>query len=1477
MTDTRDNALAVIGLACRLPLGDDPREVWRNLADGVEAIRTFSDDELREAGVDPALLADPMYVKAAPCIDGVEDFDAAFFGFTPREAEILDPQQRALLECAYRALEDAGRARIDRLGDIGIYVGVSSSSYVNHLATRPDVVDAMGLMALSIANDKDFVASQIAYRLNLTGPAVNIATACSTSLVAIHAACGALLNYECDLALAGGASVRARQVEGYLHQDGGVLSPDGHCRPFSAQAAGTIGGSGAAMVLLKRLEDALADGDAIYAVVAGSAVNNDGSDKLGFTAPSMTRQARVVREALAVAGIEARDVGYVEAHGTATPLGDPVEIAALAEAHGDARSRCAIGSIKSNIGHLDAAAGVAGFVKTALSIEAGEIAPSLHYDAPNPQIDFARSRFFVAAGRQPWPLAGPRRAGVSSFGIGGTNAHVVLEQAPALPRRTDAAPRDEIFVVSAKHPQALAATRDRLAAAIGELPAGAFADASHSLVDGRPAYAERAALVAATPQAVRDGRWIEGRGAEPCKVAWLFPGQGSQHVGMARGLYAAEPVFRDTIDRCADWVRRHAGWDLVDLIWPADAAGRERSQTELGQTQRTQVAVFAVEIALARLWLSLGAEPDLMLGHSLGEYVVACVAGVVSLDDALRLVEARGRLVGMLPPGAMLGIPLGAGDVRPLLGDGIELCAINAPGHCTLGGPVDAIAALEARLARDGVKATRLETSHAFHTAALQPILGAFRDIVASIDLRAPRLPYVSAATGRRIEATEARDPDYWVRHLRETVDFAGAMRTLAEQPGTWRYLDVGPGGGAASLARHNGIDASSIVRSLPHRHDETCARRAWLNAVARLWCDGVDLELTLLHAGSERRRVHLPGYAFHRTRHWIEPAEPHEISAAQHALADALPLHRCTWRPYAPTPGDVLPQRNRLVFADVDGRLQRALHGVEGVVRVAVGDAFERDTAGHYQIRPDVRGDYLRLFDDLRLRRLPIDEIVYGWPLDMPSRCDGLDCLVGLQDDLATLVSACKRKLSATPIAVCVLTRNAFQIGGADPVLPEQRGLAAMLTVLAQEEPDWRCRVVDVGDAVDTRGLRRALADDATERGARVVALRGNHAWLPGFERIARAAGSDDPYPGRCVVVIGGLGAIGSEFVVKLAGRGARTVAIGRRAEASLAAAPALRLARLRDAGLVDYRATDVGDPDALRSVLRDIADRHGGIDLVVNAAAAMDADAYVALADCDAQAFARHNRAKVEGCLALIDAAAGADVRRVVLMSSLAGTLGGLGMGPYAAANAYMDGLVEAPWLRHLPGDWYAVAWDGLVAAPADVGNGNAFHADAALDLVATLVTTHAPGFYLASHDDIDRRWRRWGAGQPQQETLRGAAARDAAHGDYVEPANGTEQLVAEAYEALIGIRPIGARDDFFALGGDSLLATQLCSRLRRACAVDLPIAAIFEYPVVADLAVQILLDKGAAAVGDAELLALVQSVEDLDEAALRELLAE
>jgi phthiocerol/phenolphthiocerol synthesis type-I polyketide synthase E len=864
--------VAIIGMACRFPGAANAGQFWQNIRGGVESVSFFTDDELMHSGVARDVLRNPSYVKAKAILDGIEMFDAPFFGMTPRETEITDPQQRVFLECAFEALENAGYDAEAYEGLIGVYAGMGREGYAQNLYAVAGVTQSVGDLRFHIGNDKNHLATFASYKLNLRGPSLSIQTACSTSLVAVHLACQSLVGGECDIALAGGVSIDIPQKSGYFYQEGGILSVDGHCRSFDERASGTVGGSGVGLVVLKRMADALADGDLIQAVIKGSAVNNDGSSKVGYTAPSIDGQAKVIAEAQFIAGIPAETITYIEAHGTATQLGDPVEIAALTQVFRKETAKknfCAIGSVKANIGHLDTAAGVAGIIKTVLALKHGYLTPSLHFEKPNPRIDFENSPFYVNTKLSEWKSNGtPRRAGVSSFGMGGTNVHIIVEEAPQLPVSGPSQPC-QLIVLSAKTETALKAAAKNLVADLKDWPAANLADVAYTLQVGRRALSHRLALVGRGHDDVAraleqtNGRVMVDRHDPRYRpVVFMFPGQGAQYVNMARELYEAEPSFRATADECLRLLKPHLGFELRDVLYPVDNS--DEATQSLNQTGAAQPALFVIEYALAKLWMSWGVQPDAMMGHSIGEYVAACLSGVFSLSDALALVATRGRLMQSLPAGAMLAVALPENEVLPLLDHELSLAVVNGSSQCVISGTTQAVSKLESRLAEEKIDCQRLRTSHAFHSTMMEPILEEFTKTAAKIQLNPPQVPFISNVTGTWIQATDATDPHYWATHLRNTVRFAGGIAELSKESERL-YLEVGPSRTLTALV-------GNAIASLGRQRDGRSDLERLLEAAGRLWVAGARIDWKRMYDGQTRHRVPLSTYPFDRKRYWIEP-----------------------------------------------------------------------------------------------------------------------------------------------------------------------------------------------------------------------------------------------------------------------------------------------------------------------------------------------------------------------------------------------------------------------------------------------------------------------------------------------------------------------------------------------------------------------------------------------------------------------------
>ncbi|NEO86252.1 MAG: amino acid adenylation domain-containing protein [Spirulina sp. SIO3F2] len=918
---TAQDGIAIIGMVGRFPGADTIEQLWDNLCAGRESI-TFFPKEAIDASVDPELRDDESYIPAKGILDGAETFDASFFGITPREAEIIDPQARVFLELAHEALETVGYTPERYSGQIGLYAGSGPNTYFEqHICGRPEIVNRLGAFPTQVATEKDYVTTRAAYKLNLTGPVMSIVTACSTSLVATIQACRALLNYECDTALAGGVSVTTPQNTGYLHLEGGMLSPDGRCRPFDANAQGTTFNNGAGIVVLKRLGEAIDDGDRIYAVIKGMGMNNDGADKVSFTAPSVNGQAKAIAMAQNMAGFSPETISYVEAHGTATPMGDPIEIEALTQAfrlQTEAKQFCAIGSIKSNIGHAVAAAGVAGLIKTALSLYHQKLPPSLGFDSPNPHIDFESSPFYVNSTLQNWPAEGetPRRAGVSSFGVGGTNAHVVLEAAPTLEPSSHSRP-GQLLLLSAKTPTALTQAADNLQHYLQTHPETPLADIAATLQRGRKGFNHRQFWVCrdradtlamfAQPDPKRTGqRQTQQRNPE---VVFMFPGQGSQYVDMGLNLYRTEPVFREALDRCVDCMTPLLQRDLRNILYPSlqsehpTAAVLEQSASLLKQTQYTQPALFAVEYALAQLWLSWGIQPAALIGHSIGEFVAATISGVLSLEDAIMLVVRRGQMMWDLPAGSMLLVRSPAAEVAPRLSGESAIAAINGPTLCVASGPTPEMKALQQQLEAEEVVCRFLHTSHAFHSPMMDVVVEPFLEVVKTVPLSPLQIPFVSTVTADWITPDQALDPHYWASHLRATVRFTDGVQTLWQDPHRV-LLEVGPRTTTATLARQQATDLKQqfAISSLGKTAEEDEEWVALLRAIGQLWLAGVEIDWSVFYRLEQRHRVPLPTYPFERQRYWIDPL-PAASSAPTAAPVQAAPTFQA-----APMQGAIAP-----------------------------------------------------------------------------------------------------------------------------------------------------------------------------------------------------------------------------------------------------------------------------------------------------------------------------------------------------------------------------------------------------------------------------------------------------------------------------------------------------------------------------------------------------------------------------------------
>lgn len=1532
-----DRRVAIVGLSCRLPGARDVRAFWENLCGGVESIRPLPDDELRRHGVGEETLSDRNYVKAASVVDGADLFDASFFYLSAREAQKMDPQLRLFLEGAWQALESSGYDSERFEGSIGVFAGSLLSTYLLQLYADPaghgaDIQRFLRDMTARIGNDSNYLATRASYHLNLTGPSVSVQTACSTSLAAVHLAAQSLLAGECDLALAGGVSIRFPQELGYFYEPDGIVSPDGRCRPFDARARGTVFGNGMGVVVLKRYAEAVADGDDIWAVLLSSAAGNDGAGRVGYAAPGVSGQRRVLAEAVAAAGIDPDTVTYVEAHGTGTAMGDPIEFEALSQVYpaGSAGpGSCVLGSVKGNVGHLSVAAGVIGLIKTALMLRHGRIPPTLHFEEWNPRCDASVSRFEINRELREWPSGGPRRAAVSSFGMGGTNVHMVLEEAP--PQRPWGASRPySVLPLSAKSPAALEVARQRAVEFLREHPEVPLADVAHTYALGRRTFNHRCLVTAADSERAahaldtRDVQTVlEGTGQPaPRPVVFLFPGQGAQRARMGADAYEHEPVFRRAVDECAELLRPELGFDLRDVLYP-DLRGIAGPADNLERTELAQPALFVVEYALARLWESWGVRPDAMAGHSVGEYVAACLAGVFELPDALRLVAARGRLIQDLPRGAMAAVPLPPGALAGRLIDGVSIAAVNEPGVCTISGAKDLVSEMVDRLADEGVQAREVHTSHAFHSVMMEPARERLAEIVRGVRCGPVRIPFLSNLTGTWITEAQAHDPEYWARHLREPVRFADSISELLKDE-SWVFLEVGPGQTLSTFVRRHPDRPTGqpVFSSFGRTRTKGADHAHLITTLGRFWLAGLEVDWKGFYRHEERRRLSLPTYPFESIRYRLEPQGAVTTAARGTVERGKLDLDHWmyvpVWRQSA-TPAVAAPPsreangepRRWLLFEDACGiaaGLARRLEdrGAE-VTRVGPGApeavaALVRELAGSGRLPH-------RIVHALSVT--PGEEGERSAGKFEAAQRDGFYSLVALAQALAT-------ENVTRPMRIDVLTSNAEPVLGDEPLAAEKATAQVAAWVISQELAHVRCHNVDLptppppGPALDRllSQLERELGDEVEREIG--VAFRGPYRWVKGYERLegtAEQPGAQRLRQGATYLITGGLGEIGSTFAEMLHRHyEARLALLVRdpvppreewesRVEADPEGEETLRLRRALRLESLGARFVvvnaDVADPVALAAAFEQAEAEVGEISGVIHAAGLPSEKWDRTLRDTTPEICGAHFRAKAHGQIALERVLASRRVDFCLLVSSLAGVLGGLRLAPYGAANRFLD---AAAWRANADGGitrWVSVDWDvwqhhqdekRALSGIGRVMDDKAIQPEEGIEVLRRVLALGEASQVAVSTWSLDLRLDPWLLQRKPKTEKRAAGAAPAAAApggagpgrDGTAPRTRIEQEVSTLLANALGAETIGMTDDLFELGGDSLMLVRVLSEIRDQYDLVIPLADVLNEPTAAALSALVERPRGRRDAADLfrelaslpaeDMLALLTEVESL-----------
>ncbi|OQY27942.1 MAG: hypothetical protein B6244_08890 [Candidatus Cloacimonetes bacterium 4572_55] len=1538
--DSQGSEIAIIGMSCRVPGAENPREFWKNLHDGVESITRFTDQELLESGVDQSLIDNPNYVGASGILPEIDGFDAEFFGISPREAEMMDPQQRIFLEQSWVALEDAGYDPQTYPGLIGVFGGSAMSTYLlNNIYGNRDLIDLQGSFQTVVSNDKDFLTTRVSYKLNLKGPSLDVQTACSTSLVAIHLACQSLLNGECDMALAGGISIQVPHRVGYLYQSGMVLSPDGHCRAFDANAQGMVGGSGVGIVALKPLIDALEDRDHVYAVIKGSAVNNDGSVKVGFTAPGLDGQADAISSAINAAGISAGTISYIEAHGTGTELGDPIEIAALTRAFretSDQKDYCSIGSVKTNVGHLDRAAGVAGFIKAALALKYEKIPPSLHFQKPNPRIHFSHSPFYVNVELTDWPESmDPRRAGVSSFGLGGTNAHVILEE--ALDTAESTTNRTwQLVTLSARSKEALENATKNLADYFDQNREMSLADAAYTLHTGRRDFLHRRIAVCQNiddavdvlrfkkPERVHTGAYK----MDDNEIVFMISGHGAHHVNMGEGLYRTEPLYREIIDQCTDILMPLIGLDIRDILYP-DESDAAQSRDLLSQLHISQPTLFMVEYALAKLLISWGIRPGAMIGHSSGEYVAACISGVFSLEDGLTLISSRGRLIEKTEPGAMLTVPLPAEEVASLLEKELSLAAINADSFTVVAGACDLVEKLNAQFEERGVECRLLHIPCASHSTLMEPIMDAFAQEVKKIELHPPQLPYISNVSGTWITPEEATDPYYWVDHLRQTVRFSEGLAEILKTPNQI-LLEVGPGRSLSSFARQHQDQKPNhlILTTMRHPKEQQADSAFLLNTIGKIWLNHGNVDWEAFYEREYRYRVSLPAYPFEKRSYWVEP-NPLDYQAGENTPKMDKKSDMGDWF-YVPTwqrlvdpvqsadqsaksadqsaksadksaksadksakSADQSADPGWLILADEKGlgsalatRLRKK--GASTVI-VRVGENFSKNHEEEYRLNPSKKSDFERLIQELKAQNKLPERILHLWTLDKTPQpvLENLDqiqdrgfySLIYLTQTLGQAV------LRENRLRIDAVTANLYEVTGEDLLYPEDTPIIGAIKIIPQEYQSIKCRNIDISLAdlsddpaskkIDADMVDRILMELEAENDDPIVAHRGKYRWRESFEPAYLKESPPIRLKNQGVyLVTGGLGGVGFSIAKGLAEKiQARLILLGRSSspprdewqkwlaehdEKEATSEKIRRMMELEEMG-AQFRvfSADVGDLEQMRKVVEESIAHFGQINGVIHSAGVADYAGIIHARTRDD--IEEVMRPKVRGTLVLDRVLRDAKPDFIALCSSLSSILyhTKFGQVAYCAANEFLDaysyhktasdGLftVAINWT-----DWVEVGLSVKAAEKwAESYDGPSLLLDEitpteGVEIFQRIVESTYQRVATSTRDlkaiknEVARIIKTFLNASEKKNQSKSSHQRPKLNTDYAAPRDDIETALVGIWQDLLGVSPVGVNDNFFDLGGHSLLGTQLVSRVQEQFHTTLPLQSLFEKSTVAQL---------------------------------------
>jgi len=1459
--------IAIVGIGCRFPGADNWREYWENLTNDVESVEFLSNHALAELGVSQANLSNRNFVKARVVLKDKDLFDFSFFKYSPSEALLLNPLHRVFHQCVWEALEDAGYDPEQVKGLTGLYAGAGDDltwKVYSALENWDQIVDNY---TAHIINNKDYLSSLVSYKLNLKGPAFTVNTACSTSLVAINLACKSLLLGEVRMALAGGVSLSPQTQKGYFYQEGMIFSADGHCKAFDKDASGTMAGEGAGVVVLKRLTDAVNDGDHIYAIIKGSAINNDGNRKVGFTAPSVEAQAECIRKAQIFAKVDPETVTYIEAHGTATRLGDPVELEALNIAFNrNTAHRCALGSVKTNIGHLDTAAGVAGLIKTALALKYRKIPASLHFKEPNPEINFNDGPFYVNDKLREWTRVGdnPLRAGVNSLGIGGTNAHVVLEEAPV---REDSPSLHhyKLLTLSANTADSLLRYTERLKSFLQKEPDINLPDLSYTLQAGRRHFSHRLAMTYSTREELTDllqGETLKdqivGNGEAGRKVVFMFPGQGSQYAGMGKDLYEMNPYFRQEMDKGFTIIQNLTGADLRNVLFPATAEGRL-----INETRYAQPILFLIEYSLARLLISIGITPRYMIGHSIGEYAAACLSGVFSFEDTLRLVLRRGELMNSVPGGSMLSVPITAEEAGVYVNGNISLAAVNGPEQVVLSGDTACLEELKLKLDGSGIPYITLHTSHAFHSEMQDGIMEDFRKTFEAVKFNKLTIPFLSNLSGNFIRDEEAGSADYWVYQMRRTVRFSDGIKTLLSGEQDLIFIEVGAGHALTSLLKQQRPSTQgsrpsfNLIRSIKEDGNDA---GYFTHRIGQLWSHGVQIDWSSYYGTEKRCRIPLPTYSFQPIRY------PTEVDPFEHKLFSTINagnrgggelkdyIYYPFWKRAVLHVPDVKAGRKTYLFFSFNERFsQRVGKGLlekdNELVEVFAGEGFEKVSKYRYVVDPVRDGQMKRLFQELRNDGVLITDIIYAWTIGV----DASSLVLENTNKEINLVYFCIVRVIQALLQngdlkdkrVFVLTNALHKVIGVERGSYVSSLALGVVNVLPQEYAVPCCNI-DINLDEPLEELADSLTVEINHndgKQGRAVALRYGQRWVRDYQKNPRPVqkGKSAIRKGGLYLITGGLGNLGfvlAKYLIQV--HEARVVLTGRKM-----GDPSGRLDQLRNLSKeVIYFSADISDPEALGVMVKKIENDMGPVQGVIHTAGIIDNNYFELIEDITPEKALAMFAPKVKGIVALYEVFRHRDPDFVWISSSIASLLGGLGFTSYSSANLFMDHFIcSGP-------DTFS-RWKCIGLAEMDFSDRQSAKSTDALTpqeitaLFEWSLLDEAPVIIETKRDLVERihevyevKKEAYLNDNPYRD-LDNRRQRPALSTKFSAANTATEIKLKDIFEKFLGIESIGVEDNFFELGGDSLKGMMLLKRIRKEFDINLVIAELFKHQTVRNMA--------------------------------------